>query len=202
MLTKSFLLLWNLLQLFFWPNKKAMILVKCSHLKLQESPNIWQNASSSTCRVQTCLHGRCFRFIYCKSYIGPKTLWRIDPFQRVMVKLLKVLSFKILKSELSPPPRGPRTDAEISLNVTSPPLLCSPKLRFLTSAKPSESSVNVVLSKPGAANKPTEELEKDRNSGLWNLKLPLSELCMTPVNKGPFYSLQPRWEWRWLSGCR
>lgn len=104
------------------------------------------------------------------------------------------------KSELSPPPCGPRTEpgkTQQSLWIW-PLLLCCTFLSvFPYKLESSESSLKVVLSKAGAANRPTEEVEKDRHSRLWNLSPSLSELCMSPENKA-LYSLQSWWRWRWL----
>lgn len=81
--------------------------------------------------------------------------------------------------------------------MTSPLLSYSPELHFLTTLESSQSSLKVVLSKAGAANRPTEEVQKDGHSGVWNLNPSLSELCMSPENKA-LYSLQSWRQWRWL----
>lgn len=119
-----------------------------------------------------------------------------------MCLFAKVLSFEIVAWKRVEPSslwaeNRALKDAAIPLNMTSPLLSYSPELRFLTSLQSSESSLKVVLSKAGAANRPTEEVEKDGHSGVWNLTPSLSELCMSPENRA-LYSLQSWQQWRWL----
>lgn len=120
--------------------------------------------------------------------------------ERVWVKFTSLIILRFFhKSELSPSLCGLRTDpwkTQWSPRIW-PLLLCTLLSFFYYKPESSESSMKVVLSKTGAANRPTEEVEKDRHSGLWNLSSPLSELCMS-LEKQTLYSLQT-WQWRWLA---
>lgn len=110
--------------------------------------------------------------------------------ERVWVIFTSLIFLRFFhKSELSPSLCGLRTDpwkTQWSPRIW-PLLLCTFLSVFYYKPESSESSMKVVLSKTGAANRPTE-VEKDRHSGLWNLSSPLSELCMS-LEKQTLYSL-------------
>lgn len=108
------------------------------------------------------------------------------------------------RRELSRPPCGPRTETWKTLQslwIWPPPLSHSPKPPFLifffTSSSLQGPVWKLCYQRLGPANRTTEEVEKYRHSGLWNLNPSLSELCMSPENKA-LYSLQSWWQGRWL----